>query len=332
MPLLPRVGFREFLEITEGFSVSEILRFDDKVVIVTGAGRGLGRAYALEFARRGARVVVNDLGGTSAGGGSSSEPASETVSAIVAAGGSAVTSFEDISTQEGGESLVETALTAFGRVDVVVNNAGIAGEFAFEDSTNAVFERFWRVHLLGHVNVTRAAWPHLVAQKSGRVINTTSGAALRGMLGQAAYGAAKGAIGGLTTTLALEGAPHGIVVNAIAPAAFTRMQDEVVTDEAFRAAAQKMMKVELAVPAVVLLAHDSVSVTGQTFETASGRVGRVVTGAVPGFYDAELTVESLSAHWAVAVGDNGGLLVPPDAMRASSSLLEAAMGQSGDIA
>lgn len=305
--------------------MNEEISFENKVIVVTGSGRGLGRAYAMEFARRGAKLVINDFGGSRVGEGSSNAPADEAVAEIVASGAEAVANFDDISQEAGGANLIKTAIDAFGRVDVVVNNAGISGGWPLLESTNELFERFWRVHLLGTVNVTRAAWPHFIEQGGGRVVNTTSEAAMWGMVGQAVYGSAKGAVNGLTKVLALEGAPHNIAVNAVAPAAYTRIQSEVITDPVHTEYAQKFMRTELVVPAIVFLAHESAKVNGQIFGVYSGRVGRTITGAVPGFYDADMTVETLRDNWDVALGEVPDILIPAELLQAGPVLTEAAI-------
>lgn len=305
--------------------MSKEISFENKVIVVTGSGRGLGRAYAVEFARRGAKVVINDFGGSRVGEGSSTTPAEEAVAELLALGAEAVANYDDISQEAGAANLIKAAIDAFGRIDVIVNNAGIAGGWPLLESPNELFERFWRVHLLGSVNVTRAAWPYFIKQGGGRVVNITSEAAMWGMVGQAVYGSAKGAVNGLTKVLALEGAPHNIAVNAIAPAAYTRMQAEVITDPVHSEFARKSMTSELVVPAIVFLAHESAKVNGQIFGAYSGRVGRVITGAVPGYYDANMTVETLRDNWDVAVGDVEDVLIPAELLEAGPLLTEAAM-------
>ncbi|WIA62588.1 SDR family NAD(P)-dependent oxidoreductase [Stenotrophomonas sp. BIO128-Bstrain] len=305
--------------------MSKEISFENKVIVVTGSGRGLGRAYAVEFARRGAKVVINDFGGSRVGEGSSTTPAEEAVAELLALGAEAVANYDDISQEAGAANLIKAAIDAFGRIDVIVNNAGIAGGWPLLESPNELFERFWRVHLLGSVNVTRAAWPYFIKQGGGRVVNITSEAAMWGMVGQAVYGSAKGAVNGLTKVLALEGAPFNIAVNAIAPAAYTRMQAEVITDPVHSEFARKSMTAELVVPAIVFLAHESAKVNGQIFGAYSGRVGRVITGAVPGYYDANMTVETLRDNWDVAVGGVEDVLIPAELLEAGPLLTEAAM-------
>jgi NAD(P)-dependent dehydrogenase (short-subunit alcohol dehydrogenase family) len=201
------------------------LRFDDRVAIVTGAGRGIGRVHARLLAAKGARVVVADLGGEIDGRGSSTAPADAVVGEIRANGGEAVACYGSVADEADVASIVETALDAFGRLDVVVNNAGIHDPAPFEALSVAQFRRMFDVHFFGTMMVTHAAWPHFVRAGYGRVVNTTSEAMLGGIPHLSSYGAAKGAVFGLTRNLATEGAAHGIRVNALAPRAHTRMSE-----------------------------------------------------------------------------------------------------------
>ncbi|MGQ0481530.1 MAG: SDR family NAD(P)-dependent oxidoreductase [Pseudonocardia sp.] len=198
---------------------------DGRSAIVTGAGRGLGRAHALRLAQGGALVVVNDPGVGKEGGGEDATPAQDVVREITEAGGTAVADHHDISTEEGALGVVRTALDAFGRIEVVVNNAGILRDSTFHKMTIDQWMAVSKVHLDGTALVTHAAWPHLREQKYGRVVVTTSGAGLYGNFGQANYAAAKMGVVGMMNTLALEGARYGIQCNAIAPVAMTRMTD-----------------------------------------------------------------------------------------------------------
>ncbi len=196
--------------------MADTLRFDDRVVVVTGAGAGLGRSHALEFARRGASVVVNDLGGGAHGDGSGSAAADQVVAEIKAAGGEAVANYDSV---EEGDAIIGTAMDNFDRVDVVVNNAGILRDASFAKMSDEDWDLIYRVHALGAYRVTKAAWPVMLDQGYGRIVNTASAAGIYGNFGQANYAFAKRGLIGLTNTLALEGARKGIKANAIAPVA-----------------------------------------------------------------------------------------------------------------
>jgi len=196
--------------------------FDGRVAVVTGAGRGLGRSYARLLAERGASVVVNDLGGSIEGDGADAGPAQSVVEEIVAAGGRAVADTHDVSTQAGGEAIIDAAIEHFGRIDIVVNNAGIIRWAGLPEVDLANLEAHLAVHLVGSFNTTRAAWPHFVEQGYGRVVLTTS-SGLFGFDNNLSYAAAKAGVVGLARSAKLAGEPHGIKVNLIAPAAQTRM-------------------------------------------------------------------------------------------------------------
>ena len=203
--------------------MTERISLEGKVAVVTGAGRGLGRAYVELLAERGARVVVNDLGTDVSGFGKDSTIAEEVADLIRSRGGEAIANDSDVSTPQGGRDLVAMTIEHFGRIDLLVNNAGICGSQPFEDATLDDFAQYWRVHLGGPVNTVKAAWPHMVAQRHGKIILTTSVVGLFGMPGQAAYAAAKSAVVGLMRILAIEGSEHGILVNTISPVGYTRM-------------------------------------------------------------------------------------------------------------
>jgi NAD(P)-dependent dehydrogenase (short-subunit alcohol dehydrogenase family) len=263
------------------------LRFDDRVAIVTGAGRGLGRAHAMLLAHRGAMVVVNDVGGSVNGAGSDTAPATETVEEILEAGGIAVPSCESVTTREGGAAIVEAAIDAFGRLDIVVNNAGILRDRSFhkasiEEHVDPVLD----VHLRGAFNVSHAAWGHMRDQGYGRIVNTTSSAGLLGNFGQASYAAAKMGIVGLTRALAQEGASRNIRVNAIAPMAITRMSAALTSGDPDVLAADRVS------PVVAYLAHEGCAVNGEVLSAAGGYVARVFIGFTPGISEgADLTPE-----------------------------------------
>jgi NAD(P)-dependent dehydrogenase (short-subunit alcohol dehydrogenase family) len=259
---------------------------DGRVVIVTGAGRGLGRAHALELAARGARVVVNDLGCELDGTGSGSGPAGEVVDEIRGAGGEAVANGDDVADFDGAARMVASALDAFGRLDVVVNNAGFVRDRMFANAAEDEWDAVVRVHLKGHFAVARHAAAHWRDQaKAGeavdaRIINTSSGAGILGSIGQAAYSAAKGGIATLTLVQAAELGRYGVTANALCPAARTRMTEGVFTEmmAEVEAGAFDAMAPENVSPLVAWLASTrSAHVTGRVFEVEGGKVG-IATG------------------------------------------------------
>jgi len=253
---------------------------DGRVVIVTGAGRGLGRAHALAFAAEGAAVVVNDVGVSLAGEGGSTTPAEEVVAEIEAAGGRAVTDASDVADFAAAGRLVKTALDAFGRLDVVVNNAGIVRDRIFVSTSEEEWDAVIRVHLRGHYAVSSNACAHWRAEvKAGRavdarIINTSSGAGLQGSVGQSAYSAAKAGITGLTLVQAAELGRYGITANAIAPSARTRMTEEVFVEMMARPESGfDAMAPENVSPLVVWLGSaESADVTGRVFELSGGKI------------------------------------------------------------
>ncbi|WP_232059190.1 SDR family oxidoreductase [Kineobactrum salinum] len=242
------------------------LRFDNRVVIVTGAGQGLGRSHALEFARRGAKVVVNDLGGATSGGGKSEVVADQVVAEILAMGGEAIASTDSV---EDGDKIVQAAMDTFGRVDVVVNNAGILRDASFAKMTDEDWDLIYRVHLYGSYKVTRAAWPHMREAGYGRVIMTTSVAGIYGNFGQANYSAAKLGLFGLTQSLAIEGASKNIRVNAVGPTAGSRLTATVLPKEVV-----EVLKPEYVTPAIILLTHESAQETAKLYEVGGAGSAR----------------------------------------------------------
>jgi NAD(P)-dependent dehydrogenase (short-subunit alcohol dehydrogenase family) len=276
--------------------------FDGKVAIVTGAGGGLGRQHALLLASRGARVVVNDLGGSVTGEGADLGPAEKVAQEIREAGGEAVSDGHSVSTAEGGEGIVQTAIDAYGQIDIVVNNAGILRDKSFHNLTPDLLEPVLDVHLKGAFYVTKPAWLRMREQGYGRVINTTSQSGVLGNFGQANYGAAKMGLVGLTRVLAIEGAKHNIKVNAIAPIARTRM-----TEELLGAAAEKLDP-ELVSPVVAWLASEDCSVTGEVFTVSAGRVARFFVGMTKGYFNHNLTVEDVRDHLGEITGEDGYLV------------------------
>ena len=225
--------------------------FADKVAIVTGAGGGLGRCHALELARRGAKVVINDLGGSVDGTGGSSDAALAVVEEIKALGGEAIANGGSVSDRQGAQSIVDDAMNAWGRVDIVINNAGILRDKSFHKMTLDDYQLVLDVHLMGSVNVTHAAWPIMREQGYGRVVVTTSPSGLYGNFGQTNYGAAKLGLVGFMNTLKIEGAKNNIHTNAIAPVAATRMTENLISEDALAALAP-----ELVTPGVVYLCSE----------------------------------------------------------------------------
>jgi NAD(P)-dependent dehydrogenase (short-subunit alcohol dehydrogenase family) len=298
------------------------LRLDDRVAVVTGAGRGIGRAHALALASRGAKVLVNDLGGSVLGESSSAEPAREVVQEIVSAGGEAIANCDDVSTPTGAEAVIAAALQEFDRVDIVVANAGISyPQRSFAETTFESFDRMLRVHAYGTFNVLHAVWPHLVEKRYGRIITTTSQAGLYGQPGSQEYSAAKGAIIGLTLSLAHESEQHGIRVNGVAPAAFTRMVEDLDVDDEAMAALKQLLAPELVSPTVVWLAHESCSVNGQFFEAGAGRTARAYIGEAQGHWASRPTPEDIVAHIDV-VQSKEDLLYHADAMGFAAWMME----------
>jgi NAD(P)-dependent dehydrogenase (short-subunit alcohol dehydrogenase family) len=279
------------------------LGFDGKVAIITGAGGGLGRSHALDLAKRGALIVVNDLGGASDGTGSSETAAQKVVDEITAAGGEAVASYDSVATPEGGASIVQTAVDTFGRIDIIINNAGILRDTSFKNMTPDQLNPVLDVHLRGAFYVTQPAWQIMRDQGYGRIINTSSGAGIFGNFGQTNYGAAKMGLVGFTRVLAVEGAKNNIKANAIAPVAKTRMTEELLGPAADRLAP------ELVTPVVTYLAHEDCPVSGEVYSVGGGRVARIFVGVTPGHFDADLSAESVRDNFD-KIRDESGYEVP----------------------
>jgi NAD(P)-dependent dehydrogenase (short-subunit alcohol dehydrogenase family) len=279
------------------------LGYDGKVVIITGAGGGLGRQHALLMASRGALVVINDLGGAVDGSGSDKGAAERVVDEIKAIGGEAVADTNSVATPEGGAAIVQTAIDAFGKVDVVINNAGILRDKAFHNLESAMTDAVIDVHLRGAFNVTQPAWRVMREQGYGRIVSTSSAAGIFGNFGQANYGAAKMGLVGFTRVLAVEGAKYNIKANAIAPLALTRM-----TEDLLGALGQKLQP-EMVSPLVAFLSHEDCPVSGQVFSVGGGRVAQVFIGEAQGYYNAKLTMEDVRDNWAT-VTDREGYSVP----------------------
>jgi len=272
--------------------MAEQLRFDGRVAVITGAGGGLGRAHALLLASRGARILVNDLGGATSGGGQSSAAADKVVAEVQAAGGQAAANYDSV---EDGKKIIQSALDAFGRLDIVINNAGILRDVSFQKMTEEDWERIYRVHVLGAFRVTQAAWPYLRDQGYGRILFTASAAGIYGNFGQANYSMAKLGLLGFANTLAIEGAKKNILVNTFAPVAGSRMTETVMPKELVDA-----LKPEYVSPLVAYLCHESCEEKGALFEVGGGFVAKLRWQRAQGktFKRGQaLTPEAVRAAW-----------------------------------
>ena len=280
------------------------LRFDDRVAVVTGAGRGLGRAYALLLASRGAKVVVNDAGGSLAGEGVDAGPAEQVVSEITAAGGQAVACTASVATREGGDAIITTALENYGGIDILVHNAGNVRRGSLKEMTYEDFDAVLDVHLRGAFNVVRPAFPVMCEAGYGRIVLTSSIGGLYGNHDVANYAAAKAGVIGLSNVAALEGAADGVTCNVIVPAAVTRMAAGIDTS------AYPPMGSELVAPVVGWLAHESCSVTGEMFIALAGRVARAVIAESPGVCRPSWTVEDVGEYLAAIRNMEAPLVFP----------------------
>ncbi|MGR6914851.1 SDR family NAD(P)-dependent oxidoreductase [[Actinomadura] parvosata] len=287
-----------------------MLRFDDRVAIITGAGHGLGRSHALLLAERGAKVVVNDLGGALDGTGSSTGPAAEVADLITKNGGQAVANADNVATPEGAHAVVQAAVDAFGKVDIVINNAGILRDKSFGKMTVEEFDAVLAVHVRGSYLVSQAAYPLMKAAGYGRVVNTSSPAGLFGNFGQANYSTAKMGLVGLTKTLGIEGARNGIKANAIAPVAWTRMTEALLPAE-FEA----KFTPERVSALVAYLVHESCEASGEVFTVGGGKVARVFVAEGPGWKSDDLTPEAIADNWGAVMTEQPYVLTAADSMK-----------------
>lgn len=288
--------------------------FEGRVAVVTGAGRGIGRAYALLLADRGARVVVNDLGGSKSGMGEDAGVASGVATEIVAAGGTAIADNSDVADVASGQALIDSAIAEFGRLDILINNAGIIRWAGLPEADAENLATHLGVHVAGSFNTTRAAWPHMVEQGYGRIVMTTS-SGLFGLPENLSYATAKGAVIGLARSLATAGAPHRIKVNLIAPAAYTRMAGRPATEEDLPGggALTTQMSPDLVAPMVAYLAHEDCPVSGELYAAGAGRFARIFIASTPGYVHPTPgpTIEDVAQNWP-EINDETGYSVPAD--------------------
>jgi NAD(P)-dependent dehydrogenase (short-subunit alcohol dehydrogenase family) len=309
------------------------LGFHGKVAIVTGAGGGLGQQHARLLASRGARVVVNDIGVSVTGESPDNSPAEAVAQEIRGQGGEAIADTTSIVSAEGGQALVQKALDNYGRIDIVVNNAGILRDVEFDDMTEEHLDPLIDVHLKGTFFVTRPAWIAMRKQGYGRVVNTTSAAGLLGTAKKSNYGAVKGGILGLTKVLAAEGAPHNIKVNAIAPFAMTRMLthsmessgDAADLDPAVLEMMQGFMRKldpALVSPVVAYLAHEECAVSGEIYTVGGGQVSQFFIGRTAGYYNPRLSIEDVRDNLD-QIRDPAGHTIPADPGDETAQLFQA---------
>jgi NAD(P)-dependent dehydrogenase (short-subunit alcohol dehydrogenase family) len=271
------------------------VRFDGKVAIVTGAGGGLGRSHALTLASKGAKVVVNDLGGTMDGSGAGSAMADKVVDEIKASGGEAVANYDGVDTVEGGKNIVKTAIDSFGKVDILINNAGILRDKTFAKMDEQNWDMVVGVHMKGAYCVTYAAWPYMRENAYGRIVLTASGAGLFGNFGQANYGAAKSSMIGFMNVLKLEGAKYNIKTNTIAPIATSRMTESLMPPEI-----HDKLKPEFVTPLVAYLCSEDCEETGGIYSVGGGHFARIALMECPGYtqsVDKDITAEDIKNNF-----------------------------------
>jgi NAD(P)-dependent dehydrogenase (short-subunit alcohol dehydrogenase family) len=280
------------------------LRFDGRVAVVTGAARGLGRSYALLLASQGAKVVVNDPGGSIAGDGIDEAAAKEVVGEITAIGGTAVANTDSVATPAGGKAIIDTALDRYGRIDILVHNAGNVRRASLKAMTYDDFESVVDVHLRGAFHIVRPAFPSMCDAGYGRIVLTSSIGGLYGNHDVANYAVAKAGVIGLSNVAAIEGAAHGVKSNVIVPAAVTRRAEGIDTS------AYPPMGPDLVAPVVGWLAHESCSVTGEMLVALAGRVATAVIAETPGVYRPSWTMEDVAANIDAIRDDTSPLVFP----------------------
>lgn len=285
--------------------MSAALRFDDRVAVITGGGRGLGREYALLLASRGAKVVVNDPGGSLSGDGNDAAPAQQVADEITAAGGVAVANTDSVATPEGGRAIIDAAVSAFGRVDILIHNAGTVRRGSLRELSYQDFDAVLDVHLRGGFHVVRPAFPLMCDNGFGRIVLTSSIGGLYGNHNVANYGVAKAGLIGLSNVAALEGAAHNVTCNVVVPSAVTRMAEGIDTS------AYPPMGPELVAPTVAWLSHESCSVTGEMLVAIGGRVARAFIAETAGVYRRTWSVEDVAANIDVIRDDTVPLVFPP---------------------
>jgi NAD(P)-dependent dehydrogenase (short-subunit alcohol dehydrogenase family) len=297
------------------------LRFDGRVAIITGAGGGLGRSHALQLARRGAQVLVNDLGGAVDGSGSSMTAADRVVDEITAFGGIAAPNHDSVATSDGGQAIVQAAIDAFGRIDILVNNAGILRDKAFHKMDDNMIQSVIDVHLKGALYVSQPAYRLMREQGYGRIVNTSSASGLFGNFGQANYGAAKAGLAGLTRVLALEGASHGIKVNAIAPIAATRMTADILGMLAEKVSPDSVS------PMVAYLAHEECAVNGHVYSVAGGRIARIFVAETHGVVLGENTPEEIRSKLSLIGVMDGERYHLPSSLEDETTIIAKALSE-----
>lgn len=293
-----------------------VLRFDGKVVVVTGAGAGLGKAYAVAFAERGAKIVVNDLGGSHTGSGASSKAADVVVEELKAKGAEAVANYNSV---EDGDKIIQTAIDAFGQVDILINNAGILRDVSFAKMTDGDWDLISAVHLRGVYKCTKAAWPHMQGNKFGRIINVTSAAGVYGNFGQVNYSTAKSGILGFTKSCALEGAKKNVLSNAICPLAASRMTETVLPKDMLA-----KMQPDAVVPLALALCHEGSSINGEVIEAGGGWFAKIRINRAKGtFLDGTISPEQIQESWD-KITDFSDSIHPTVIAESMMSMMEAA--------